>query len=158
MASFLRQHGSRPGAPGAAALGPLWVQDLPRRSKAARHRSPGDDAGRTLSNGASWNLPRRAGSCDASCRVVVSLCHAGSHQILAIRSPGPVLFGVRCGSVNGNYCNQDPTARAIVFVQWKSLRRKLAEAFTEFEADDQMGWVADVSMLFWWCFAWTSNA
>ena len=29
---------------------------------------------------------------------------------------------------------QDPTARAIVFVQWKSLRRKLAEAFTEFEA------------------------
>ncbi|CAK9105342.1 unnamed protein product [Durusdinium trenchii] len=29
---------------------------------------------------------------------------------------------------------EDPTARAIVFVQWKTLRRKVAEALTEFKA------------------------
>ena len=29
---------------------------------------------------------------------------------------------------------EDPTARAIVFVQWRSLRLKLADAFQEFQA------------------------
>lgn len=87
-------------------------------------------------------LAQRAREC-ALCRQVLR----GDSEVLRIREPGTVALGDRGDRQRwGRFGSKlfhvvrklreieqgDPTARAIVFVQWTSLRAKLASAFTEF--------------------------